>query len=80
MKLNEQQIKHLQDKYLGKRIRVPYSNNTGFGIVRKDDFLVGKCEFIGYNPFFPSWGFQVTISRTPVINVDPSKIQLINED
>ena len=71
-KLTPQQIKQLQDKFLGKRILVPWIDNDG-----NLGFVGGKCEFIDYNPKFPSWGLQVTVSRMPIQNVDPSKIRLI---
>lgn len=77
MKLKEEQIKALQEKFLGKRIRIPYVNTTGFGTVRPDDFAVGTCNFIGYNPHCPSWELQVTLNRTPYTNVDHTKIELV---
>ena len=75
--MTEKFVKELQDKFLGKRIRVPWENKTGFGIKRPDDCVVGICEFIGPNPTFPSWGLQVTIGRMPITNVDYKKIELV---
>ncbi len=62
--MTEQQYKN---KFLGKKVRV---------IDSKGDEWVGKCEFIGYNKYLPSYGFQVTVNRTPITNVDPSKVEL----
>jgi len=73
-RLTDQQIKELQDKFLGKKISVPSNKYTGFGM--RSDFTVGKCKFIGYNPHLPSWGLQVTLDRTPIRNVDHIKIKL----
>lgn len=66
-KLTNQEIQNLQNLYLGKKIEV---------IDEKGNRHVGKCGFIGYNPYFPSYGFQVTLSRTPVTNVDYKTIKL----
>ena len=74
--LTPQQIKQLQDKFLGKRISVPWINTTGYGGTGEDN-VSGVCEFIGYNPSLPSWGLQVTIGRMPIQNVDYTKIKLI---
>ena len=77
--MNDKLIKQLQDKFLGKRIKVPWVNTSGFGIKRPDDCVVGICEFIGPNPNFPSWGLQVTIGRMPITNVDYTKIELVKD-
>jgi hypothetical protein len=61
--------KELQDKYLGKRIRVSF----------KDDTVTGICKFIGHNPYLPSWELQVTIDRFPISNVDETKIELLTD-
>lgn len=61
-KLTDEQVKALQDKFLGKRI-------TYMG-------MTGKCEYLQYNPFLPSWGLQLTIERTPIQHVDPKKIRI----
>jgi hypothetical protein len=60
-------LKHLEETFKGKRISVEDSK----GIV-----WVGDCEFIGHNSFFPSWGLQVTLNRTPITNVKLSSIQI----
>lgn len=73
-KLTPQQIKQLQDKFLGKRISVPYNGPYKRG---NDDIVAGVCEYLNYNPNFPSWGLQVTIGRMPIQNVDHTKIKLI---
>jgi hypothetical protein len=77
MKLTEQQIQQLQNKYIGKIIRIPYINTTGFGIIKKDDYIQGICSFIGYNKFIPNWNLQVNINRTPVSDVDYLKIIIV---
>ena len=68
--------KQLQYKFLGKKIQVPNTHYTGFGI--RGGTISGVCTFIGYNPNFPSWGLQVTINRMPITNVDASTIKLID--
>jgi hypothetical protein len=75
--MTEKFVKELQDKFLGKKIRVPWVNESGFGIVRENDTITGICEFIGPNPTFPSFGLQVTIGRMPIRNVDYKKIELV---
>ena len=60
-------IKHLQDTFLNKKIAV--ENQEGG--------WVGVCQFIGPNPFFPSWGLQVTVDRTPVTNVKLKSITIL---
>lgn len=72
--MTEQQ---LQDKFLGKRIKLPWINNTGYGIVQDNDSITGICGFIGYNKHMPNWGLQVTIDRTAITHVDYTKIQII---
>jgi len=67
-KLTPQQEQVYKNKFFGKRVRV---------IDSKGGEWVGKCQFIGYNKYLPSYGFQVTIDRTPVTNVDPTKIELM---
>lgn len=70
--------KELQEKYLGKRIQIPYSYLNNIGSSRPT--VEGICKFIGHNPNFPSWGIQVTIERMPVTNVDISTIKIIEND
>jgi hypothetical protein len=60
-------VDQLQEQFLGKRISVEDE---------KGERWVGECQFIGPNPFFPSWGLQVTINRTPVTNVKIKSIHL----
>jgi|LakMenEpi03Aug12_release.lakeMendotaPanAssembly.Ray.scaffolds.fasta_scaffold702316_2 hypothetical protein len=66
--LSEDIVKSLEDKFLGKKISV---------IDQKGITHVGICDFIGYNRFIPSWGFQVTVSRVPITNVDVKTIKLL---
>lgn len=77
--MNQTLIKKLQDRFLGKRIKVPFHNDTGYGIKVKDDFIVGTCNFIGINPNFTSKGLQVTVNRMPMWGVDHNKIELVDE-
>lgn len=77
MRLTDEQLKQLQDKFLGKRVKVPWVNSTGYGIKREDDYVIGKCEYLGYNPFFPSRGLQITVDRMPINDVDHRKIELV---
>jgi hypothetical protein len=67
--------KQLQDKFLGKRIRIPWVNPSGMGT--NQDTITGICNFIGINENFPTFGLQVTIERTPIRDVDHTKIQLV---
>lgn len=67
-KLTNEQVKELQDKFLNKNISVMENNGKITG---------GLCTFIGYNEFIPSWGLQVTLSRTPVTNFELKSIKLI---
>jgi len=78
MRLNDEQLKALQDKFLGKKVKVPWTNTSGYGIKRENDYIIGKCEFIGYNPFFPSFGLQITIDRMPIRDIDHRKLELVN--
>jgi hypothetical protein len=59
----------MRSDFIGKRISV-------IGDVGK---VVGICDSLGYNEFFPSWGFQVTISRMPVSNVKTNSIHLVED-
>lgn len=66
-------VKDLRDRFLGKRITIPY---TGPYQKHPDETVTGLCQFIGPNPNFPSWGLQVTLDRTPFTNIDHTKIKL----
>jgi hypothetical protein len=74
--LTPQQIKQLQDKFLGKRIKVPIQKRAD-GMGSYNSTVTGDCQFIGYNPMFPSFGLQVTLDRMPITNVDHTKIKLV---
>ena len=67
-------MNELQKKYLGKKIKVPIDNKILNTNLR---YIIGNCDFIGYNEYLPSWGLQVTIDRLPISNVDVTKIELI---
>lgn len=68
-KLDQHTIDEMKNKFVGKRISV-------IGDVGK---VVGKCDFLGYNEFFESWGFQATIGRMPVLNVRINSIRLAED-
>ena len=67
-RISDQEQQDLKDKFLNQRISVIDSKGTKW---------VGECSFIGYNEFFPSFNFQVTIDRTPVPNVIINSIHII---
>lgn len=62
--------KFYQSKFLGKKIKF-YCKQYGE--------IVGKCNFIGHNPNFPSWEFQITVGRTPYTNINPKTVKLYEE-
>lgn len=62
-------IDQLQKAFLHKKVVVFDSKNRRW---------VGKCNFIGLNPFILSWGLQVTINRTPITNVAIKDIMLFD--
>jgi hypothetical protein len=64
--LTESEIQQLRDTFLGKKVEV----------IGDGGRYVGVVDFIGYNQFLPSYGFQVTLGRMPVTNVDPKSIKL----
>jgi hypothetical protein len=63
----QEQIEKMKEQFIGKRISVETKDGIGW---------VGNCEFIGYNKYLPSWGFQVTLDRTPIQYVIPESIKL----
>ena len=67
-RISDQEQQDLKDKFLNQRISV---------MDNKGKMWVGKCDFIGYNEFFPSFNFQVTIDRTPVTNVIIDSIHIV---
>jgi len=75
MKLSNDKIKELNDKFLGKRIEIPHRHSQGLGSPKET--VAGICTFIGYNSHFPNKGLQVTIDRMPIINVDYTQIKFI---
>lgn len=66
-------IKQLQNKYLGKTITIPFVRE---GKIYNEDTITGICNFIGPNSHLPKWELQITIDRTPISNVDYTKIKL----
>jgi hypothetical protein len=68
MRITEEHIETLREKFMGKRISFETESGGRW---------VGTCEFLGYNDFLPSWGFQITIDRTPVQHVKPDSINLL---
>jgi hypothetical protein len=67
--LDQQAILKLQEQFLGKKVSI--QNDKGR--------YVGICQFIGYNEFFPSWNFQVTLDRTPFSNVKIKSVHLVED-
>lgn len=76
VKLTEEELQILRDKFIGKRISVPITEQHKFGV--PSETVSGVCEFIGYSSYFPNTGLQVTINRLPVRFVDHTKLKLIN--
>lgn len=59
-------IQHLRAELYGKKITLEGEGGKHTGI----------CQFIGYNPFLPSWGLQVTLDRFPIQHVKLASIKL----
>lgn len=68
--------KELKDKYLGKRISVPWTHPEP-KVGSREDSVTGICKNIGHNPSLPSWGLVVVIGRFPIQNVDYSQIKIL---
>ena len=66
--MTQEQIDKMREQFMGKRISFKTEDGKDW---------VGKCEFLGYNSFLPSWKFQVTINRTPVSHVKPETIKIV---
>lgn len=69
-RISEEAIQKMRSEFMGKRIA--FKTMSG-------DSWVGRCEFLGYNQFLPSWEFQVTIDRMPCSHVNPHTIKLVEE-
>jgi hypothetical protein len=67
MQVTDTTAEILKNQFLGKKISLLDSKGIRW---------VGKCEFIGPNPFIPSWELQVTIGRTPITNVQIKSIKI----
>jgi hypothetical protein len=68
----DSEIELARKKFMGKKVRVKkYKGSDG----RVSDW-VGNCYFLGYNKYLPSWGFQITINRTPLSNIRLDQIEL----
>ena len=63
----EDQIEKMREEFMNKRI----SFKDG-----KGEKWIGTCQFLGYNKYLPSWGFQITIDRTPIQHVKPETIKI----
>lgn len=72
-KIDETQMAMIQEQLVGKRVRLKGHKNIG---PFPDSDIVGKCDSIGYNPHFPSFGLQITIDRTPCTNIKLSQISI----
>lgn len=66
--MKQEQIEKMKEQFMGKRISFETKDGERW---------VGVCQFLGYNEYFPSWGFQITIDRRPVQHVKPDTIKLI---
>lgn len=66
--IQQEQIEKMREQFMGKRISVE---------TERGERWVGTCQFLGYNDYLPSWGFQVTLDRTPIQQVKPETIKLI---
>lgn len=66
--MKQEQIEKMKEQFMGKRISFQ---------TEKGEKWVGVCEFLGYNKYLPSWGFQITVDRTPIQHVNPKTIKLI---
>lgn len=67
--MTQEQIDKMRETFMGKRIS--FKTESG-------DEWTGICEFLGYNPYLPSWKFQVTVGRTPISHVKPETIKIVN--
>lgn len=68
-RIPESALEILRQTALGKKVRVE----------NEDGVHVGRCTFIGYNPFLPSWGLQLTVGNKPVMRAKLSTIEVIEE-
>lgn len=68
MKLTDEQVAELEKKFLNQRVELKGDGGRHVGVV----------DFIGYNKYAPTYGFQVTLSRKPVSNVDVKSIKIFN--
>jgi hypothetical protein len=66
-KIPEALIQCMREDLIGKRIKLKQSKH----------FIVGICDYLGYNEYFPSWGFCVNIDSTPYTNISLTDIELI---
>ena len=72
-KIDETQMKIIQEQLVGKRVRL--KGYTNIGPFPKSD-IAGICDSIGYNPYFPSFSLQITINRMPCTNIQLSQITI----
>lgn len=68
MKLTDEQVAELEKKFLNQRVELKGDGGRHVGVV----------DFIGYNKYATTYGFQVTLSRKPVSNVDVKSIKIFN--
>lgn len=71
----ESTLEVLREQLLGKRVQVTgqFHGKIPMGPV------AGRCEYFGYNKFFPKWGLQITVDRMPLTNISLSQISIISE-
>jgi hypothetical protein len=60
-------IELYQKEFMDKKIQ--FTDESG-------ERFVGTCQYLDYNPNFPTWNLQVTVDRRPVKNVKLSTIKL----
>jgi hypothetical protein len=66
-KIPQDVIKLYQKEFIDKKIQ--FTDELG-------EKFVGTCQYLDYNPNFPTWNLQVTVDRRPVKNVKLSTIKL----
>jgi hypothetical protein len=66
-KIPREVIEAYQEEFMGKKIQ--FTDEKG-------ERFVGTCQYLDYNPIFPTWNLQITIDRMPVKNVKLSTIKL----
>jgi len=66
--IQQKKIEKMKERFMDKRISVE---------TEEGERWVGTGQFLGYNDYLPSWGFQVTLDRTPIQHIKPETIKLV---